>query len=216
MLDGISLLDLLLHVDKFLDVFISRYGILVYILIFIVIFCENGIFFPLPGDSLIFAGAAYAMKGQMNIWLLLIICFSAAVIGDILNYYLGYALGKRIYSRANGRFIKRENIDKAHDFYRRNGGKAIVFSRFIPIIRQFTPFVAGIGKMDFKKFMFWNLVGVTAWVIICALFGAFFGNITFVKENFSAVIIGIIVVSLLPAIITYLKSRFKKPAKSED
>ena len=215
MLEGVSLFDLVLHVDKVLDIVISRYGILVYILIFLVIFCENGIFFPLPGDSLIFAGAAYAMKGMMNIWILIIICFVSAILGGILNYYIGYAVGKRIYSRTKGRFIKRENIDKAGDFYAKHGGKAIVFSRFIPFIRQFTPFVAGIGRMDFKKLMFWNLVGVTLWVGICAALGCLFGNIPIVKENFSTVIIGIIIVSLLPAIITYLRSKFKKPIKSE-
>ena len=215
MLGGISLLDLVLHIDKFLDVFISRYGVFVYILIFIVIFCENGIFFPLPGDSLIFAGAAYAMKGQMNIWLLILICFVAAVTGDILNYYIGVFVGNKIYDRAKGRFVSKENIDKAADFYKKHGGRAIVFSRFIPIIRQFTPFVAGIGKMDFKRLMIWNLVGVTAWVVICALLGALFGNIPIVRNNFSAVIIGIIVVSLLPAVIGFMRTRIKRPNKPE-
>ncbi|SHI12945.1 membrane-associated protein [Sporobacter termitidis DSM 10068] len=210
MLDGISLLDLILHVDKFLDVITVQYGVYVYILIFLVIFCENGIFFPLPGDSLIFAGAAYAVKGQLSLWLLFVICFVAAVIGGILNYYLGVAVGRKIYDRAKGRFISRENIDRATAFYARHGGKAIVFSRFIPIIRQFTPFVAGISKMDFRKFMIWNLVGVTAWVIICAAMGYFFGNIPVVKENFSAVVIGIIVVSLLPALIGFLRTRIKR------
>ena len=212
-LEGISFVDLFLHINKVLDVIVSQYGTLVYILIFAIIFCENGIFFPLPGDSLIFAGAAYAVQGQMNIWLLLIICFVSAVVGDILNYYIGVFVGNKIYARAKGRFISKENIDKAAEFYKKHGGRAIVFSRFIPIIRQFTPFVAGIGKMDFKRLMIWNLVGVTAWVVICSLLGYFFGNIPIVRENFSAVIIGIIVVSLLPAVIGFMRSRAKRPEK---
>ena len=216
MFNGISFFDLILHVDKFLDVIVTNYGTLVYILIAAVIFCENGIFFPLPGDSLIFAGAAYAVAGKMNIWLLMIICFAAAIVGDLVNYYIGHAVGKAIYDRAKGRLINKANIDKATAFYAKYGGRAIVFSRFIPIIRQFTPFVAGIGKMNFVKFNIWNLVGVTAWVVICSVLGIFFGNIPLVKNNFSAVIIGIIIVSLLPAIIAALRARSKKrPVKSE-
>ena len=216
MFNGISFFDLILHVDKFLDVIVTNYGTLVYILIAAVIFCENGIFAPLPGDSLIFAGAAYAVAGKMNIWLLMIICFVAAVVGDLVNYYIGHAVGKAIYTRAKGRFINKANIDKATAFYAKYGGRAIVFSRFIPFIRQFTPFVAGIGRMNFAKFNIWNLVGVTAWVVICSLLGIFFGNIPIVKDNFSAVIIGIIIVSLLPPIIAALRARSKKrPVKSE-
>jgi membrane-associated protein len=210
LLDGLTFFDLLLHVDKFLDVIISRYGVYVYILIFLVIFCENGIFFPLPGDSLIFAGAAYAVAGMMNLWLLMIICFVSAVIGIVVNYYLGVVVGKQIYTRTKGRFIKREYVDKAQAFYEKHGGKAIIFSRFIPFIRQFTPFVAGIGRMSFKRMMFFNVVGVTAWVLVCSLAGYYFGNIPFVKENFTSVILGIIFVSLLPVIIGALGSKFKK------
>lgn len=210
MLDGISLLDIILHVDKLLDVIVSKYGLLVYIIIFIVLFCENGIFFPLPGDSLLFAGAAYAVRGSMNLWLFAAICFVSTVLGVILNYYLGCVVGKAVYERTKGRFIKREHIDKAAAFYEKHGGRAIIFSRFIPIIRQFTPFVAGIGRMPFKKVMFYNLVGVTAWVVICSLMGALFGNIPVVKNNFSTVIIGIIAVSLLPMLVSYLKSKRKK------
>jgi membrane-associated protein len=215
MLDGISVLDLLLHVDKFLGEFISRYGLIVYILVFVVIFCETGLFCPLPGDSLIFACGAFAAAGLMNIWIVALICFVAGILGDSLNYYLGHAVGRRIYARAKGRFLKRENIDKARDFYDKHGGKAIIFSRFIPIIRQFTPFVAGIGQMTWRRFMSVNLIGVTAWVAIAAVLGYFFGNIPVVKENFSAVIIGIIVVSLLPAFIAFIRSKMKRPAKSE-
>lgn len=216
MLEGISFLDLLLHVDIFIEAFISQYGgTLIYVLIFAVLFCETGLFAPLPGDSLIFASAAVAAAGLLDIWLLIIICFVAAILGDSLNYYLGHAIGKKIYARAKGRFIKRENIDKAKDFYEKHGGKAIIFSRFIPIVRQFTPFVAGIGRMSFRRFMKFNFVGVTAWVGISSLMGYFFGNIKFVKDNFSTVIYAIIIISLLPVLITFLRAKFKKPIKSD-
>jgi membrane-associated protein len=209
-LDGFSLFDLLFHLDQFLPQFVSEYGWLIYILIFVIIFAETGIFAPLPGDSLIFACAAFAVIGLLDIWLVVAICFVAGILGDSLNYYLGHAVGKRIYERTKGRLIKREHIDKAQAFYERHGGKAIVFSRFIPIVRQFTPFVAGIGKMSFRRFMTFNFIGVTAWVGVSALAGHFFGNIPFVKENFTMVLLGIIVVSLIPVIIGRLQSKFKK------
>jgi membrane-associated protein len=210
MLEGISILDLLLHVDTFLEEFISRYGVLVYILIFVVLFCETGIFAPLPGDSLIFACGAFAAAGLLNVWIMAAVCFVAAILGDSLNYYLGHAVGRKIYARAKGRIISRENIDKAKDFYDKHGGKAIVFSRFIPIIRQFTPFVAGIGRMSFRRFMSFNFIGVTAWVGISSVLGFFFGNIKFVRDNFSTVILAIIFISLLPAIIAFIRSKLKK------
>lgn len=212
----ISFLDLLLHVDKFLDIFINRYGVLVYILIFIILFCETGLFVPLPGDSLIFAGGAFAAAGLMNIWIFVLICFVSAILGDSLNYYLGHAVGKKLYARAKGRLIKRENIDRAKDFYNKHGGKAIILSRFIPLVRQCTPFVAGIGRMTFKKFMSYNFIGVTAWVGLSSVLGYYFGNIKFVRDNFSTVILAIIVISLLPAIIAFMNSKINKPVKSEE
>jgi membrane-associated protein len=214
-LEGLSFIDLILHIDKFLGEFISRYGVIVYILVFVVLFCETGIFAPLPGDSLIFACGAFAAAGLLDIWFIVAICFVAAILGDSLNYYLGHAVGKKIYDRAKGRIINRANIDKAQDFYAKHGGKAIVFSRFIPIIRQFTPFVAGIGRMTFRRFMSFNFLGVTAWVGISAILGYFFGNIKLVKDNFSTVILAIIVISLLPVVIGYLRSRSKRSAKPE-
>lgn len=216
MLNDISFLDLLLHVDKFLDVFISRYGVLIYILIFIILFCETGLFVPLPGDSLIFAGGAFAAAGLMNIWIFVLVSFIAAILGDSLNFYLGHAIGKRIYARAKGRLIKRENIDRAKDFYNKHGGKAIILSRFIPLVRQCTPFVAGIGRMTFNRFMSYNFIGVTAWVGLSSILGYFFGNIKIVKENFSTVILAIIVISLLPAFFAYMKVKLKKPVNSEE
>lgn len=216
MLNGISIFDMILHVDTFLGEIISQYGLIVYILVFLIIFCETGLFFPLPGDSLIFACGAFAAAGLLNFWLIAAICFTAGLLGDSFNYYLGHAVGRRIYDRAKGKFLKRENIDKAADFYQKHGGKAIIFSRFIPIIRQFTPFVAGIGRMTFHRFMSYNFIGVTAWVMISAVLGFFFGNIPVVKENFTTVILGIIVVSLLPAIIAYIRAKVKRPVQSQE
>jgi membrane-associated protein len=216
MAEHITFIDLLLHTDEFLTSFIVKYGVYVYILIFVILFCETGLFCPLPGDSLIFACGAFAAAGLLNIWILVILSFIAAILGDSLNYYLGYAVGKRIYTRANkGRLIKRESIDRAKEFYDKHGGKAIIFSRFIPLVRQCTPFVAGIGRMTFQRFMSFNLIGGTAWVGIASLLGYFFGNIPVIKDNFSTVILAIIFISLLPAIIAYLKSRFKRSVKSE-
>ncbi|MEL4106999.1 VTT domain-containing protein [Oscillospiraceae bacterium WX1] len=211
----ISIFDLLFHIDTFLNDVIIRYGVLVYILIFIILFCETGLFMPLPGDSLIFAGGAFAAAGMLDIWSFALICLAAGILGDSVNYYLGHSVGKKLYWQAKGRFLKRENIDRAKAFYERHGGKAIIFSRFIPLVRQCTPFVAGIGRMTFGRFMSYNLVGVAAWVGISSLLGYFFGNIPAVKDNFSVVILAIIAVSLLPAVIAFLKSKLKGAPKPE-
>ena len=206
--------EVLFNLDEYLSTFISQYGGLVYLLVFVFIFSETGLFVPfLPGDSLIFACAAFAAAGLLNIWIVIAICFSSALLGDSLNFYLGQSIGKRLYLRAKGRFLKRENIDKAKDFYDKHGGKAIVLSRFIPLIRQCTPFVAGIGRMTFKKFMLLNVLAVTLWIGIISALGFFLGNIPAVKNNFSAVIMIIIFVSLLPAIYAYLKSTLIKRQK---
>lgn len=206
--------EVLFNLDEYLSTFISQYGGLVYLLVFVFIFSETGLFVPfLPGDSLIFACAAFAAAGLLNIWIVIAICFSSALLGDSLNFYLGQSIGKRLYLRAKGRFLKRENIDKAKDFYDKHGGKAIILSRFIPLVRQCTPFVAGIGRMTFKKFMLLNVLAVTLWIGIISALGFFLGNIPAVKNNFSAVIMIIIFVSLLPAIYAYLKSTLIKRPK---
>lgn len=199
--------EVLFHLDEYLSTFISQYGALVYLLVFVFIFSETGLFVPfLPGDSLIFACAAFAAAGILNIWIVISVCFSSALLGDSLNFYLGQSIGKKLYVRAKGRFLKRENIDKAKDFYDKHGGKAIVLSRFIPLVRQCTPFVAGIGRMTFKKFMWLNVLAVTLWIGSISALGFFLGNIPAVKNNFSAVIMIIIFVSLLPAIFAYLRT----------
>jgi len=202
-----TIISLLFHLNTFLTGFIIQYGILVYLLVFIIIFCETGLFVPfLPGDSLIFACAAFSAVGLLNIGIVIVICFSSAFLGDSLNYYFGHSIGRKIYERAGNRFIKRESIDKAKSFYDKHGGKAIILSRFVPLVRQFTPFVAGIGKMSYERFMSYNLIGVIAWVGVASAGGYFLGNVPFVSKNFTLVTLLIIFVSLLPAIITYIKS----------
>jgi len=198
---------LLFHLDVFLVSFIGQHGGYIYPLVFLIIFCETGLFVPLlPGDSLIFACAAFSAAGLMNGWAMMIICFTAALLGDTLNFHIGRSAGKRLYERAKGKFLKKQNIDKAKAFYDRYGGKAIIISRFVPIIRQFTPFVTGIGDMSYGRFMRMNVIGVTLWVGILSALGFFFGNIEAVKNNFSAVLIMIIAVSVMPAVITYIRS----------
>ena len=206
--------ELLFHLDEFLSVFISQYGSLIYPLVFIMIFSETGLFVPFfPGDSLIFACAAFAAAGYLNIWIAVIIIYTAALLGDSLNFYFGKSFGKKMYLHAKNRFLKQEKIDKAKDFYDKYGGKAIIISRFIPLVRQCTPFVTGIGKMTYKRFMLLNVIGVTLWVGIISALGFFFGNIQIVKDNFSAVLMIIVFVSMLPAVFAFLKAKFGK--KSE-
>lgn len=210
-MDSFDFFSLIFQLNEFLTYFISQYGSLIYILLFVIIFCETGLFVVFfPGDSLIFACAAFAAAGLLDIMMVVIICLVSAFLGDSLNYYFGYAIGKKIYNKANGRYLNQKNIDKANDFYDKHGGKAIVLSRFIPLIRQFTPFVAGIGKMTYERFMLFNVIGVLSWVGLVSLAGYFFGNIPVVRDHFSTVIIGIIIVSLLPAFIAFLKSRGKR------
>lgn len=200
-----AFLSLLFHLNTFLSGFISQYGTLVYLLVFCIIFAETGLLIPiLPGDSLIFACAAFAAMGLLNIWITVAICLVSSFLGSSLNYYFGITLGKKLYTRERTWFIKKEHIDQSTLFYQKHGGKAIILSRFVPIIRSFTPFVAGIGQMEYIRFMFFNVIGVIAWTGIAAALGFFFGNIPMVRDHFSGVLLGIIFVSVLPAFAIYL------------
>jgi membrane-associated protein len=209
--------QLLFHLDEFLTVFIGQYGNFIYPLVFIMIFSETGLFVPFfPGDSLIFACAAFAAAGYLDIWLIVAIIFIAALLGDSLNFHFGKSFGQKLYKRAKNRFLKQEKIDAAKDFYDKYGGKAIIISRFIPLVRQCTPFVTGIGVMTYNKFMVLNLIGVTLWVGSISALGYFFGNIQIVKDNFSAVLMIIVFVSMLPAVFTLLKSKFGKKSEPDE
>ncbi len=202
-------IELFLHLDKSLSSVIQTYGSTTYIILFLVILCETGlVVLPfLPGDSLLFAAGAFAAKGDINIATLFMILCVAAILGDSINYEVGRLIGPRIAQREKSRYVNKEHIDKTHQFYEKYGAKTIIIARFIPIIRTFAPFVAGLGTMSYKKFLQYNVIGGVAWVAICLFAGYLFGNIPLVKQNFTAVIFAIIIVSILPAVIEYIRHR---------
>lgn len=204
-------IDVVLHLENYLDVLIPKFGAETYAVLFMIIFAETGfVVMPfLPGDSLLFAVGAFAARGALNITVLFVILSLAAILGDSLNYSIGKYLGPKVF-REQSRFFKREYLVKTEHFYEKHGHKTIVLARFIPIIRTFAPFVAGVGKMQYGKFIFYNVLGGVLWVGLMLFAGYFFGNIPFVKENFSAVIIAIIVLSILPGIIELLRHKLKK------
>ncbi|MHB8776549.1 MAG: DedA family protein [Anaerolineales bacterium] len=204
-----NLIDIFLHLDEYLSSIIAAYGTWTYAILFIVIFIETGlVVMPfLPGDSLLFAAGTFAALGSLNIWLLVGLLIGAAFLGDTVNYFIGHYLGERAY---NIKWIKKEYFDKTHAFFEKHGGKAIFLARFVPIVRTFAPFVAGIGKMTYGYFITYNIVGGVTWVLLFTFTGYLFGNIPFVKKNFEYVIIVIILVSVLPMLFEWLKSRNKK------
>lgn len=203
-----SLLDFVLHLDRYLSVVIANYGLWTYLLLFLVIFMETGFVVTpfLPGDSLLFAAGTFAALGVLNVAFLLLLLAGAAILGDTVNYWIGHYVGPRVF-RENVRFVKREHLERTHEFYEKHGGKTIVLARFIPIIRTFAPFVAGVGRMTYGRFIAYNVVGGMAWVSLFTLGGFFFGNLPLVKENFSLVVLAIIAVSLLPAVYEVLRAR---------
>ncbi len=204
-----TLLDIFLHLDVYLGSIIQDYGLWTYGLLLLVIFMETGFVVTpfLPGDSLLFAAGTFAALGVLDIKTLFVLLVLAAIGGDTVNYWIGHFIGPRAFS-GNVRFLKKEYLDKTHAFYEKHGGKTIVLARFIPIIRTFAPFVAGVGAMTYSHFIAYNVVGGLAWVILFLFGGYFFGNIPFVKHNFEFVILGIIFISILPPIVEYLKARF--------
>jgi membrane-associated protein len=205
------LIDLFLHLDKHLNEIIQQYGVITYVILFLVIFAETGFVFTpfLPGDSLLFAAGTFAALGSFNVNILFVILAIAAVLGDTINYWIGHFLGVKLFDKYP-RILKKEYLDRTHKFYEKHGGITIIIARFIPIVRTFAPFVAGIGSMSYSRFIAYNIIGGVAW---CALFvyaGYFFGNISFVKNNFSIVIITIVFISILPGIIEFLRHKIKK------
>ncbi len=201
-----QLIDLFLHLDQYLDTVIRQYGVWTYGILFAVIFVETGlVIMPfLPGDSLLFAAGTFAALGSLNIWYVVGLLMIAAVLGDTVNYSIGQYLGDRAY---NIKWIKKEYLDKTHAFFEKHGGKAIFLARFVPIVRTFAPFVAGIGKMSYSYFITYNFVGGIVWVALFTFAGYFFGNIPFVRDNFELVIIAIIFISILPMVYEWWKSR---------
>jgi membrane-associated protein len=202
------IIDLILHMDKYLGQIIQEYGTWTYLILFIVIFMETGFVVTpfLPGDSLLFAAGTFAGMGYLNIGVLFALLAFAAIAGDTVNYWIGHKIGPRAFS-GNIRYLKKEYLDRTHAFYEKHGGKTIIIARFIPIIRTFAPFVAGVGAMTYGRFISFNVIGGLAWVALFTLGGYFFGNLPFVQDNFSFVIIAIIIISVMPAVIEFLRSR---------
>jgi membrane-associated protein len=201
-------IDFVLHMDEHLATIISQYGTWTYALLFLIIFLETGFVVTpfLPGDSLLFAAGTFAALGSLSPWVLFGLLGIAAIIGDTVNYWIGNYIGDRAFS-GNIRWLKKEHLDRTHEFYEKHGGKTIILARFIPIIRTFAPFVAGVGSMTYGRFVTYNVVGGISWVAIFTFMGYFFGNLPFVRKNFELVIFAIIFISLLPPIFEFFKAR---------
>ncbi len=210
-----DIFNFILHIDIHLGEIISRYGTASYAILFAIIFAETGLVFTpfLPGDSLLFAAGAFSAIGSFNITLLLFLLWVAAFLGDTVNYWIGHYFGQKLIDNPKIP-INQEHIYKTQKFYEKYGGKTIFLARFVPIIRTFAPFIAGIGKMDYKKFVYYNATGGFVWVFGFTLLGYFFGNIPSIKENFSVVIIAIIILSVLPILVEVIKTRLKNRIKS--
>ena len=211
-----TIIDLFLHLDKYLAVVIQQYGIWTYLLLFLVIFLETGLVITpfLPGDSLLFAAGTFAGMGLLNVLVLFISLSIAAILGDTVNYWIGHYIGPRAFS-GNIRFLKKEYLDRTHEFYEKHGGKTIILARFIPIIRTFAPFVAGIGAMSYSHFIAYNVVGGVLWVGIFTFLGYYFGSLPFVQDNFSYVVIAIILISVTPIFIEYVMNRIRAAREVE-
>ena len=207
-----QLIDFLLHCNQYIGQFIQEYGNFIYPILFIIIFCETGlVFLPfLPGDSLIFAAGTFAAIGKMNFWLLIIIIIMSAILGDTVNYEIGKHFGKKILNNKKFKLIKDENIKKAEDLVKQYGGMAVLLARFMPIIRTIVPFVVGMGELHYPKFIKYNAIGGIVWVSLFLTMGYLFGNIEAVQEHFTLIIIAIIILSLLPILITYIKNKLNK------
>jgi membrane-associated protein len=200
-------IQILLHLDQHLTWFAQQYGAWVYALLFLIIFCETGLVVTpfLPGDSLLFVAGTLAAVGGMDPALLTVVLTTAAILGDTVNYWVGHLLGDRVFAADHPRFIKREYLERTQQFYARHGGKTIILARFVPIVRTFAPFVAGVGSMAYGRFLAYNVVGAILWVVGLVLAGYFFGNLPAVKNNLTFVILGIVFVSVLPVIFEYLR-----------
>lgn len=201
--------DLLVHLDRHLADVIRAYGAWVYLILFLVIFCETGLVVTplLPGDSLLFVAGGLAALGGMNVHLLVALLVAAAILGDAVNYAIGRYLGRRLFTNRSSRLLNPAHLDKAHAFYERHGGMAVVIARFVPIVRTYVPFVAGMAEMSYPKFAFYNVSGAILWVVSLCYAGYFFGNLPWVRANLTLIIFGIIGVSLLPLVFAWMKSR---------
>jgi membrane-associated protein len=201
--------DFVLHLDTHLDQIIQSYGAWTHALLFGIVFCETGFVVTpfLPGDSLLFAVGTFAARGSLDLVVALIVLAAAAVLGDTANYWIGWSVGPKVFHRENVRFLNKKHLDRTHEFYEKYGGKTIIIARFVPIIRTFAPFVAGIGRMSYWRFIAYNVFGGVGWVVLLVLAGYFFGNIPLIKRNFSFVILAIIIISVMPGVIEVWRQR---------
>jgi membrane-associated protein len=208
--------DFFLHLDQHLAEVIQRYGTSTYALLFLIVFLETGLVVTplLPGDSLLFAAGSFAGLGILRFWPLFFLLCAAAILGDTVNYAIGARLGPKVFHYPKSRFFNPEHLKKTHAFYEKYGGKTIIIARFVPIVRTFAPFVAGIGAMSYARFLGYNVIGGVLWVSVCLFSGYFFGNLPLVKQNFSLVVIAIVFISLLPAVIEYLRHRAEAKRKA--
>jgi membrane-associated protein len=211
----IKFFDMLLHLDKYIDLLIRDYGMWTYLIFFIIVFCETGLVVTpfLPGDSLLFVAGTFAALGSLNLMWLLVILSAAAILGDTINYWIGNYIGPKVFQMQNSRVFRKEYLDRTHQFYEKYGPITIVIGRFIPIIRTFAPFLAGVGSMTYGKFLIYNVVGGILWIASFTLGGYFFGNLPFVKKNFTLVIVAIIIISVMPTVIEYVRQRRQAKAK---
>ena len=212
----ITAFDMFLHVDRHLVEFAMAYGVWVYALLFLIIFLETGVVVTpfLPGDSLLFATGALAATGAIDVTSVLVLLTAAAVLGDNTNYFIGRLIGPRVFTEQHTRFLKREHLLRTHAFYEKHGGKAVVLARFVPIVRTFAPFVAGVGSMHYPRFLAFDIGGGLLWVWGFGLLGYFFGSQPVIRENFGLAVIGIVAVSVLPIVVEIFRARFRRPAST--
>lgn len=210
-----TVIDFILHIDVHLGEIISNYGTFTYVILFAIIFAETGFVVTpfLPGDSILFAAGAFAALGALNPWALTILLIVAAVGGDTINYWIGHFFGQKIVDNPKIPFINQDHIDKTESFYKKHGGKTIILARFVPIVRTFAPFVAGVGKMHYGQFISFNVIGGIVWIVLFTWAGYFFGNIPAVQHNFTLVIIAIIAISVMPMVFEYAKGIKRRAAK---
>lgn len=213
-----TLINVIVHLDKYLNVILQNYGMWTYALIFLIVFCETGLVVTpfLPGDSILFATGALASIGSLKIFLLFMVFYLSAVIGDTVNYHIGQKIGSNILDKEDVKYINKEYLKKAHSFYEKHGSMTIVVGRFIPIIRTFVPFVAGIGEMSYSKFIIYNMLGGFLWVALFLGVGYFFGELPFIKQHFSYILIAIIIISIIPGIIAFIKEKRNGGNKVDD
>jgi len=204
-----NFISIFIHLDKHLSLIIQQYGSATYIILPLIIFCETGLVVTpfLPGDSLLFAAGAFAALGSFDIFLIFGLLVFAAMAGNTTNYWIGYFAGPKVFHREDVRFLNRKHLERTHRFYEKYGGKTIIMARFIPVVRTFAPFVAGLGRMTYARFISYDIFGGTAWVAVCVFSGYFFGNIPVVRRNFSLVILAIIVVSVTPGVVEFMRHR---------